>query len=219
MPTEVNSTEKIMDMLAKGQISSEEAQLLLANLASPPKSRSKFLWSPFESLSTKQAIAGGIVALLASVALSYLGIRFDGVLDLHYAATTASFSQILAESILNWPFLAAALWLGSKFFCRDSRFIDMFAFVGFSRIPVVTAAILAYITYLGVNPEDLLTLPLWRHLLFVTASLPCMILYIRWLYSAYIEAGGIRSRAGKWSFVGFVLATEVIAKMVLAGIG
>jgi hypothetical protein len=131
--------ERIRELAKQSAIDPAEAERLLAAVRppalAPPRSK-----NPFERWSGERASLVGLAVSALAFGISLLGVRFDGVLDLH-AAKDVSFRTVLLDQILAFPVAALVFWLVARVAARHVRLVDVVGTVGLARGPGVLMAI------------------------------------------------------------------------------
>jgi hypothetical protein len=90
--------------------------------------------------SAMTALTGAMVLL--GLALSRLGVRFDGFLDLHRAPGGAPvpLSAALADQFVSLPLSALVAWLVLRGFGAHPRWSTLLLVIGIMRVPLVLTA-------------------------------------------------------------------------------
>lgn len=149
--------EKILKMVADGQISAAEGERLLRAIEAP----APFLWqrlvNPFdrlpEPLGLLLSLAGAGLGLVLSTSSS---LRFDGALDAHQVTQKVPVFQAISDQVVSWGLPAVLFWLASVILARQGRFIDFLVAVGVARIPLILLG--GLIVFALPNPNTVMEL-------------------------------------------------------------
>ncbi|MFA7273046.1 MAG: hypothetical protein WC044_04220 [Crocinitomicaceae bacterium] len=96
----------------------------------------KLFLNPFEKYSEKIFIPLGLsVLLLGSFLASFCSANFDGLLDLHFSASSVSFFEIVYQNVVNLIIIGALLYLAGYLVNPKIRAIDIVSTVLVARIP------------------------------------------------------------------------------------
>ncbi|MBI5546653.1 MAG: hypothetical protein HY901_22450 [Deltaproteobacteria bacterium] len=207
--------EQVLEMVAKGEISPEEANGLLKKLERPRKAAWRTLLDPLSRASTPVSLAASSLFAVGGLGLSRLGIRFDGAFDLHLGAQPVPLWTALADQVVAWPVLAAVLWGAARLLAGQVRFVDFLNGVGLARgwLLVTAAALLPFadrmarLTPPAIDPSSVAVL--------VAIALPGTGLFFTALTLAYRTASGLRGARLAFSLVGALLVAEVVSKLLL----
>jgi len=209
--------QRILEMVASGSITPEEAEQLLEAVRTPKQPIAKWLFQPLELLTTQKALLVAAAAASASVALGFFQIRYDGALDMHVAREPVAAGQSLIDLLLAWPFTALVFFAVARLVGRQGRYVDFLAAVGLARIPLVLAGLIGAATAEAtlaavegrVSPAMLVSAML---------MLPLVAWTIALLVTGMRTAAGLRGgRLALASVVAIVLA-ETLTKLALWGL-
>lgn len=207
--------DRILHMLAAGQLTTAEADELLAALHRRNVSWQRFA-NPFEWLRTSVTWRVAITTAIVGIACARFGIVFDGAIDMHVVRGPHSLVQTILEAFVNWPLLAAFLWAGMRPIGARRRFVDMMATVGAARAPLVLCGILTRLI-IGEPPTDLDELAQVRLLIAsLLVVLPLSILFLAWLWKAFRTVSGQHGARAVASFIISLLVAEIASKLILA---
>ncbi|MBO0592143.1 hypothetical protein I2486_12090 [Cellulophaga sp. E16_2] len=93
------------------------------------------LFNPFKKYQENHLFILGLVATLLGSYLGYFfDVRYDGVLDVHFANNTISWQAAL-DNLINITVLAILLFALGMYMNRKTRFIDILNITLISRIP------------------------------------------------------------------------------------
>jgi hypothetical protein len=212
-------SEKILKMVADGQISSAEGDELLKALKPPKHSIWSTLINPFERLPVSvglllSVVAAGIGLFLASVS----SLRFDGALDVHLMAQPVPFHQAVVDQVVAWGLPAVLLWLTSLVLARQGRFIDFLITVGVARVPLVLLA--GLIALFFPDPNAIMQMAFgtpWHPTLWLTilCGLTFLIWFFALLFNGYRVASGLKRRRLIGSFIWVLVIAEIGSKILL----
>lgn len=102
----------------------------------------RWLFNPFVRVAGANSLAAGLaVIVLGGLAAAGAGIRFDGLLDMHFVHAVPVSLPIL-EGLLNWVVITILLALVARLFGGGSgvRLIDIAGTQALARAPLVLAA-------------------------------------------------------------------------------
>ncbi len=187
----------------------------------------QWLFDPFTYIAGGQALATGLAAIVAAGCLGFLGdAHFDGVLDFH-PGPPAALWLFLAEGIIDWLSLAIVLFILGRLLSKTAfRALDLLGTQAMARWPTVIVAAAA------------LAPPFRRYALTVLSSLTggargpatdavvfgvvllavvCALVWmVALMYRSYSICCNLTGASAIGSFVGGVLAAEVISKVALS---
>jgi hypothetical protein len=213
-------SERVRKLVDEGRVDSEEGQRLLGALAVPgaagraasdPRG-ARLLVDPFERWGGGAAALAGLVFVILGFALSRLGIRFDGFLDLHVSAVTSAVKIGVVEQLVAWPLGALCLWLVARIVgASGARFLDFLGAVGVARGPLVLFAIPIQLLAPASVPTRMSPMLLG----IAVIALTCIAWQIALLFFGYRNASGLRGPKVGFSFVGALFAAEIASKVAL----
>jgi len=211
--------ERIRAMVSEGRVAEEEGERLLRALAAPGGSasrepaRARLLVDPFVRWGGGAAALAGAVFALAGFAISRLGVRFDGFLDLHVGLAASSPYVAVVEQLAAWPLGAAMFWIVARALGGSGRrFVDFLGAVGVARGPVVLFAIPIY----ALAPTSAVTRLSPALLVVAVIAIACIAWQISLLFFGYRNASGLRGSKLGVSFVGAILVAEIASKLALS---
>ncbi len=204
--------DKILELVAAGTLSPEEAEQLLSALK-PTRSRlDVWILDPFEVLGTGRAWILAVLVCAGSIALSRMNVRFDGAVDLHIGARRVGWTTAFADQLVAWPLTALILWGGTVISNRRARLFEMVAVVGAARLPTLISACM---TVAVVGDPTRFDPTSNAALVLVATSVP----FVGWLFitllSGFRAASGNHGRQLAASFAVGVVIAEVVSKIVL----
>jgi hypothetical protein len=173
--------------------------------------KAKCFINPFERIAGWQAlIIGVIVMVLTAVAGKLNLVAFDGVLDIHTGAAFG-FSVSFIMQAVNFLVLFLTMWLAGVCFSKSNvRAIDVAGTMSLARTPML---LLAIICFLPVVPESLYDTQ--RLIVFSLITIPFIVWMIALMYNAYSVSCNLTGGRGIASFIGALLVSEVVSKLVI----
>ena len=163
-----------------------------------------FLSNPAERLGRRAAmvLAGGTA--VAAVALSRLGIGFDGALDVFRSDTPLPIGQALLHQVVAWPATTAIMWSVSAIARGTRRLSTFLGAIGTARLPLLLVGFIG--VFLPIPPADAgESIDRWEVLRMVLTG-PLFVLFVLWLYQGFRYASSL---SGLRLLLGFVLALFV----------
>ncbi|WP_438018821.1 YIP1 family protein [Sorangium sp. So ce315] len=211
--------ERVRALVRDNVIKPAEGERLLATMSPrPARSGWRLALDPFERFGGGVAAAAGLAVAALSVAITRLGVRFDGFLDVHATPAAVPLGTALLEQALAWPLPALLFWAYARLLRRRVRIIDFVGVTGLSRAPLLLAGLalglLAPEAPVGAVPR--LTPGLAA---FAVAAMLCLVWFLALLYQAFKNASGLRGAALIAGFIGLVTASEILSKVALAHLG
>ncbi len=197
------------------------------------------MFTPFRIWSGAPVLVFGLVTILTTAMVGWRGgIHADGVLDLHYGPT-GPFWLFLLQGLVNWLFLFCLLavmarWLNPG---RWSAF-GLLATQAAARWPLLPASLLMAVpsyreTMAGLN-QRLTDVPVQesgeviadtRYMidagLALVLALPVLaaLAWMIWLmFHAYVQSTGLSGQRAFWSFVGALIAAEILSKLFIVNL-
>jgi hypothetical protein len=210
---------RIRALVTSGQISEAEGERLVGALEGR-RDWWRVLINPFDRLSTSAIWIIALVTVAASLALSRLGIRFDGALDLHHPGSTPPWSVAVAEQAVAVGLTAAVAWLASLAATRRGRLVDFVMSVGAARAPLILVALSAHwflppatelraMLLEGRSPGlGLLVISLVNSVFFFWV--------LAVLYRGFVVSSGLTGPKAALVFGLVIIVAEVLSKVVLA---
>lgn len=213
----------------------------------PTGARRAFTWlfDPFYFWAGGKALAAGLVAMGLTGALGAMaGVRFDGVLDLHYGLAMAPAWRPFVDLSINWGcqvivFGPAALALSGG----RARMIDVAGTQALARWPQVWMAAMfcaspvsSYMRFISeatvrmvetlrTDPAAAYSLSTWVQpgntlgmVLFIVASLltlPLMVWMVALMYRGFATSAGVRGWKAGLTFTGGLVVAEILSKIVI----
>ncbi len=235
--TAKNPRQKVLDMIAAGQITPEEGEKLLASMDTEKKASVwTWLFNPLEALGTGGAVAVALVISGASALLGKLAdVRFDGVFDIHVpleiplgelagqfgqetigAASEVTWLVAVADQLVSWPLFAVVAWLLSLAFVRQGRLVDFIAATGVARVPLFFAAVVTRSLFPVLVGEARSLADAALELAVIgLATIPLVIWFAVAAYRGFKTASGAAGWKVIVSFIIAAIASETIGKILL----
>lgn len=213
-----NARRRVLRMVADGQVTAREGDKLLAAL---PEERSvgwAWLLNPFEHLRTSTALAAAGVGAVVALMLGQVGVRFDGVLDMHLVAAPVPWLQALVDLAVSWPLLAMFMWIAARAVGAGGRLVDFVATVGVCRLPLVASAGL---TRLAVSDPAALNQQVLEGrlapalLVIVPLTLVALGWLVFWLFVGFRTVSNASGARCALSFTGALVLGEAASKALL----
>ncbi|WP_437898560.1 YIP1 family protein [Sorangium sp. So ce124] len=210
--------ERVRALVRDNVINPAEGERLLATMSPRPPQRGwRLALNPFERFGGGAAAAAGLAVAALNVALTRLGVRFDGFLDLHAAPAVISYRTALLEQVVAWPLPALLFWTYARLLRRRVRLIDFLGVIGLSRAPIALAAVA-----LGLlAPRLPAGVPAFTPELAVIAIVGtvCLVWSLALLVRGFRNASGLRGAPLIAGLIGLVLLSEILSKVALAHLG
>lgn len=212
--------ERILESVARGELSPDQADALLKSLSSPRAPRWKWLFSPLELVSTRAALIASSLVAVGALVLSRFSIHLDGALDTHLGSGPVPPAIAALELIVSWPLVALVFWATSRLIAKQGRYVDFLNAVGLARVPLIVSAV-ALVFFADVmprTPEQALEQGrlVYSVVFGLVFAVPLMIWFITLLVMGFREASGLRGIRLALSFLAALIAAEVLSKVVLA---
>lgn len=188
------------------------------------------LFNPFKRYQENHLFILGVAVTLFGSYLGYLfNVRFDGVLDVHFAKSTSSWQPAL-DNLIDTSILAILLYALGMYSNRKTRFIDILNITLISRIPFylitffnvggamerINSEVLN--TLLTQKIPDLSTLPLNSVIALGVFGL-ISILFIIWsislLFNGFKIAANAKSTAHIILFFACIIIAEILSKLFI----
>ncbi len=204
--------DKVLEMVANGQLSSADAEELLAAMQPSGPSPWQWLFHPASLISTRLALGVGAVATLVGLGISRFAVIFDGAFDVHRVLAAPSVATALAQQVVAWPLVAMVLWAAARVAGKATRVIDMFAAVALGRVPLTLTGVAALLIPATSNLEDLLSL---RVLISVALVLPLLVWGVGLMVTGFRAVSGLRGGRLATSAVIALIVAEVLSQGLL----
>ncbi len=139
MARETRPEARIRALAKQSRIGASDAARLLAAVKTtpvPPERR----FDPFTRLNAVTGMLIGIGASIGAAVVSRLGVRFDGLLDVH-TASAVTWRQALVDQVAAYLVPAAIFWVLGYALARRGRVVDLLSTVGVARVPPIVFAL------------------------------------------------------------------------------
>jgi hypothetical protein len=215
LPSEI---DRVRSLVREGKLASDEGERILAAM----EKRTERAWpwlllDPFDRFGGATGIVIGVAASLASVALSRVGVIYDGFLDTHQTKTIPSLTRATLCVVVAWPLMAVALWGISQLLKRGSRLVDFLAMLALARLPLLLVAPFALLVGRMVDVEH----PAATSPLVALVALPILAL-VGWnvtlLYRGFKHASGLAGPKLVVSFIASMVACEIVSKLIIGAL-
>jgi hypothetical protein len=195
----------------------------------PDNRLSLWLFNPFKFLAGVKALLLGLVIILASGLLGWLGkTHFDGVLDVHIQPQ-APLWCFLAEGLINWICMVVPLFFFGLIISNSSfRLIDVLGTQALARGPYLIAALVMlpdanrrvgeYLTskFTAAAPTTTISyvdVPIFAFALIVTIF--TAIWMVALMYRAYAISCNVKGPKAIITFIVSLIGAEVLSNFVI----
>ena len=182
------------------------------------------LFNPFKKYTEKQLILIGIVfTVLGSLSAYWFNVRYDGVLDLHFATNVAIETPFI-ENAVNIVLLSFTLYMLGIYINKKTRIADVLSTVLLARLPFYLLTLINISSKISnierkvitSNPYDIRFAPSEIVYLLVLSIL--ILVFIVWhialLYNGFKVAANLKTTNQKILFAVTILITEIISKIL-----
>jgi hypothetical protein len=195
----------------------------------PPRTALNLLFRPFTFVAGGLALGVGLVAILLTGFTGWFGgAHFDGVLDVHVGRRGLLWVT-LAEGVIDWLCMFVVLLAAGKLISKTAfRAIDLAGTQALARWPMIFAATaclppgvarfsdLLLQAVLKPKPE----LPPGQADAFVffgatLVMLASTVWMVALMYQSFSVSCNVRGAKAIWTFVGALIAAEVLSKIAL----
>lgn len=185
------------------------------------------LLNPFEKFSERTLILFGFISNLIGGYLGFLlNVRFDGVLDIHFAGKIKLYESFI-DITIDILCITALLYIVGKLINSKTRFIDILSAIMIARIP------LYFITFFNANnlmytishrmlytikSEKIDTFPLpdlLVILVFALISILFLVWFIILLYNGFKTATNAKETKHTLLFIVALIFSEVLSKILI----
>src|ERR1700761_6660998 len=95
--------ERVEALRRAGVVGAGQADTLLGALGATTRPRWMVLFDPFARHGGGRAAAFGVIVALAGLAVSRLGVRFDGFLDVHVGHAAPDWKLAVIDQLVAFP--------------------------------------------------------------------------------------------------------------------
>jgi hypothetical protein len=212
----VTSAEERIKKIAQDRALDEADAARLLEAVRPPATIEprRSLWrDPFARYGGEVTTALGVVVAALGVFVSRFQVRFDGALDVHTVSVPVPLRVALLDQLVAFPLTALILWAVARVAARHVRFVDVLGVVGFARGPAVLIALPLGLVAVHTSSRTAMSPALAVILLAALAGLGSQI-YL--LVVGFRTASGLRGARLPWVFIGGLVLTEILTKLVLS---
>ncbi len=182
----------------------------------------RWLFNPFVRIAGTIALAVGLGAIvLGGLVAGAVGIRFDGLIDMHFVGPVPLWLPVL-EGMLNWIVISVLIAGVARVFGGGVRLIDIAGTQAMARTPLILSVAICSLPWIrnslaelatslqdsGIAAPDLGTGVLVGSLIMM-AGIAWMIVL---MWNAFSACCHIKGGRGIALFVGAVVVGEVITK-------
>lgn len=210
--------QRVLGMVRSGAITEIDGQKLLDALQLRP-ARWRMFFNPFDQLSTEMLWIVGLSVTIGGLAISQLGIRFDGTLDLHQHLGATPWRIALLDGVSAIVVTSFVLWIASLVVAKQGRLIDFVLSVAVARFPnVAMGALLPWI----LPPPDVMLARVTAGIIdpgVIVVSLavltPGFIWFITLLCTAFKTSSGLKGLRLGIAFTIALIVSEILSKIFL----
>lgn len=184
----------------------------------------RWLFNPFVRIGGWTSLAAGLAGIVAAgFVAAAAGIRFDGLLDLHFVGSVPTYLPI-AEGLINWIAIVAVSALIARLFGGGSnvRLLDVAGTLALARAPLVLAALLCTVPWIrdSLDFDVILQSPslislVAGMLVGVLAILACFAWMIVLMWKAFSITANMKGGRGAAFFIAALAAGELISKILV----
>ncbi|MBN9161703.1 MAG: hypothetical protein BGO98_38880 [Myxococcales bacterium 68-20] len=208
-------SERVRRLVESGSVAPDEgARLLAAMSEAPARSRLWLLVDPFERFGGGTAAITGALISVLGLAVSRLGVRFDGFLDLHVdRSAVPSLHVALCDQLVAWLLPAVCFWAYARLFTRHVRLVDFVGMTGLARLPTLVSALVL----VPLMPAPLPMPPEVTPALLAVALVAVVfgVANVTLLYFGFKNASGLTGVKLVGGFIGLLIGVEALSKVVL----
>ncbi|WP_321493621.1 DUF3887 domain-containing protein [uncultured Desulfobacter sp.] len=187
---------------------------------------SRWLLNPFYYVAGGKALTLGVVIMVATGSLAFLGrVRFDGILDFHLGPPAPSLGINISEIMVSWLFMSFFLLILGKIFSKSRvRSIDVFGTQALARSPLFLVSLIALLPGAGRFARNNLADPaVWRVFSFDMAAFIFLTLFgimmIIWMvllmYRSFSVSCNVSGKSAKLLFVASLIIGELLSVIVI----
>lgn len=179
----------------------------------------KWLFNPFIYIAGQRALAIGLSAMFISAFIAYFShTHFDGAIDMHTSRSPSPLYVFFIELAVNFICTTALFYAAARLFSTSAtRLIDIAGTMALARWPMVFVSVIGFglippaSNSMKVVMESITPL----HVVLSLLSLLFAIWMIALMYNAYTVSANAKGSKAVISFIGSLLATEIITHIIL----
>jgi len=210
--------ERVLGMVRSGAITETEGQQLINALPSRAE-RWRIFFNPFDQLSTSMMWVAAMSVTIGGLAVSQMGIRFDGSLDLHQHFGAAPWRIALLDAVSALVVTSLVFWITSLLVAKQGRLIDFVLSVAVARFPnVAVGALLPWI----LPPPDVMlaratagTIDSEVVIVSLAVLMPGFIWFVILLCTAFKTSSGLKGLRLGIAFAIALVVSEILSKVFL----
>jgi hypothetical protein len=203
-------SDRVKALVRQGSIAPDEGERLLSALGEKrPSSALRTLVRPFDRFGGEVTALLGLPVALLAVATTRLGLEYDGAFDVHTTHAPPSLLRAAAEQAIAVLFPAVLFYVYALLWKQRARLIDFVGVTGFSRLPLVVAALFAGVLRLTEATPRAVTL------LIAIVVISCLAVTLTLFYQGMKSASGLRGARVTFGFVVVLAGAELLSKLVL----
>jgi len=188
-------------------------------------------FNPFEKYAENNLLIFGILITLIGSYLGYLFQgRFDGVIDLHFVASTTLFEPFI-DNLINIFSLFIVLFLLGKYINPKTRIIDILTPVMIARLPFYLLTFSNYQHFISDVSEKLIasidlqnmpadlnidTSDMVITILFAGLSILFLAWFVILLFNGFKVATNSRGIKNNLLFAGAIILAEILSKILFS---
>ena len=181
----------------------------------------KWLFNPFIRIAGVTSLALGLAVIVVGGAVAGIAeIRFDGLLDMHFAVSVPLWLPIV-EGLLNWAVISALFMLAALLFGGGGvRLVDIAGTQALARAPLIPAAAICLAPPVRASFADWSSAPPSLDLALLNASVlvmiaMCVVWMVALMWNAFRVSCDLKGGRGVLVFVVVVLIGELISRFLL----
>lgn len=185
----------------------------------------RWLFNPFARIAGWVSLAAGLAGIVAAgLVAAAAGIRFDGLLDLHFVGNVPTYLPIV-EGLINWIAIVAVSALIARLFAGGGnvRLLDVAGTLALARAPLVLAASIGTLPWIRDAYDEVLSAWTSVQLLSITsgmligvlAILACFAWMIALMWKAFSITANVKGGRGAALYIAALAAGELISKFLV----
>ncbi len=188
----------------------------------------QFLLNPFVRYAGMPALIAGVLIILATGYISWIGqLHLDGVIDLHLG-TKISLAEAMVQGMINWLCMALFLYVSGMIFAGSRfRVVDVFGTQALARFPMLVACLAnlflldenmtKFIEYKALGVGEPVSVSTFAMISFAFLTL-IMIVTLIWMivlmYKGYSISCNLKGGKAITSFIICLILAEALSKFV-----